>query len=264
MPPAALAAALCSLLHAAAAGDEPAADPAAPASRWSVVKDDTLGVRPEEAELYRRVLVETAAVNPARLRKDAEEFAASRRPAEGRALPTFVDLFRHPAEYRGRPVTLTGHARVVREFPGPEEPGGGEPATLVEAWVFTPDSQGNPAVVVASAAPGVPRGDDLLVPVTVTGRFFKRYGYEARDTPRTAPLILAATIDPLPEPEAGPAAPVVLAVAAGITLLGLSAGWWAWRGRPKRRRAAATAGGESPDLPPIADEPGGVVFEELP
>ena len=264
MPPTVFAAAVCPLFAAVAAGGEPAADAAAPASHWAVVKDDTLGVRPEEAELYRRVLIETAAANPARLMRDAEEFAESRRPAEGRALPKFVDLFRHPDEYRGAAVTLSGHARVVREFPGPEGRPGGGPATLVEAWVFTPDSQGNPAVVVAAAAPGVPRGDDLLVPVTVTGRFFKRYGYEAQDTTRTAPLILAATIELLPDPEAGPAGPVVLAVGAGITLLGLSAGWWAWRGRPKRRRAAATAGGETPELPPLADEPGGVVFEELP
>lgn len=263
MPILAPIAAFALLTAVAGADGEPAADPAAAGSRWSVVKDDTLGVRPEEAELYRRVLIETVAANPATLKRDADAFAARRPERGGRAAPAFVDLFGHPDDYRGKPVTLTGHVRVVREFPGPEPPGGGEPAMLVEAWLFTPDSQGNPAVIVASAADDLPRGDDLLVPATVTGRFFKRYGYEAQDTIRTAPLILAATIDRLPDPAPGGAGPVVIGAIVGVTLLGLSAGWWAWRGRPKRRRVAATAGGEAPELPPLTDEPGGVVFEEL-
>ena len=140
-----------------AAGGGPAADPAAPSPRWAVVEDDTLGVRPEEAELYGRVLVETAAANPGRLALDAAEFAAARRRGDGAGLPPFVDLFRHPDAYRGKAVTLTGHARVVREFPGPAPRGGGDPPTLVEAWVFTEDSQTNPAVVVAADAPDLPR-----------------------------------------------------------------------------------------------------------
>ena len=256
-----LAAAVIAAAYAGALAQPPPppapAEPAAGSAGWSVVKDDTLGVRPEEAGLYARVLADLAAADPSALKREAAAFLAGRDTPEARAGNVFADVFRHPDAYRGKPVTLTGHARVVREFPGPDDmaAGGGEPPMLVEAWVFPADSGGNPAVVVVSAAPGVPRGNDLLVPVTVTGRFFKKYGYEAHDTTRTAPMLLAGTIERLPEPAAGGATPAVLAAAAGVTLLGLSAGWWAWRGRPKRRGAAAVAGGEAPDLPPLPDLP---------
>ena len=240
---------------------------AADAGRFADVRDNTLGVRPEEAGPYQELLEEVVAAEPAALRAEADAFAEARRAANGRRVPAFVDLFKHPDVYRGKPVTLTGHVRVLREFPGPAPAPGEPPETLVEAWLYTGDSQANPAVVVAAAAPGLPRGDDLLAPATVTGRFLKMYGYEAQDTTRVAPLLMAAMIDPLPVPEAGGAGPVVLGGAALVTLAGLSAGWWAWRTRPKRRRGvAATAGGELPAVAPVEevdDDPGFVRFEEI-
>ena len=229
--------------------------------RFAVVKDDTLGVRPEEADLSERVLDEVRAADPDELAGRAAAFERDRREElgvpQGRAFPTFVDLFQHPTVYRGEPVTLTGQARVIREYPaGPSAADPGEPR--VEVWLFTDDGQTNPAVVVAAAAPGLPRGDDLLELVRVTGVFFKRYGYRARDTTRVAPLILAATVEPVRAAEPPPVAPVVLTLAAVVTVLGLSAGLWAWWLRPRRRRgprAVSADGGEAPDLGGFAPEP---------
>ena len=174
-PPAAallIAAAACAVSAAAADGAnaEPVAD------RWAAVRDDTLGVRPGEGPLFEAVLTEVRAADPAALAAEAEAFRQRRRAAlnlpAGRDFPAFVDLFQHPAEYRGEPVTLIGQARKIQEYPaGPTAADPDEPR--VEVWLYTDDSQTNPAVVVAAAAPGLPRGDDLREPVKVTGRFFK-------------------------------------------------------------------------------------------
>ena len=221
--------------------------------RFAIVKDDTLGVRPAEGALYEAVLDETRAEDPAALAAEAKRFQQRRREAlnlpEGRPFPVFPDLFKHPDAYRGRAVTLIGQARKIVEYPaGPTAADPDEPR--VELWIYTDDAQTNPAVVVAAAAPGLPRGDDLREPVKVTGRFFKRYGYNARDDlTRTAPLILAATAEPVEIVEPPPATPFVLGLTAAVAVVGLSAGLWAWWLRPKRRRGALrTGGGEAPDL----------------
>ena len=235
----------------------------APADRYAIVRDDTRGVLPEEGTLYETVLNEVAAADPAVLDAEAERFRQRRRGTldlpDRQEFPAFPDLFKHPDEYRGRAVTLIGQARKIQEYPaGPTAADPDEPR--VELWVYTDDSQTNPAVVVAKSAPGLPRGDDLREPVRVTGRFFKRYGYGARDgNTRIAPLILAGTATPVKAVRPPPAGPFVLGLTAAVTVVGLSAGLWAWWLRPKRRRNVARAGGgEAPDLggfAPPKDEP---------
>ncbi|QDT15992.1 hypothetical protein [Alienimonas californiensis] len=221
--------------------------------RFAIVQDDTLGVRPAEGALYEAVLDELRVADAASLEAEAARFRTQRREAlnvpDNRDFPAFPDLFKHPDAYRGQAVTLIGQARKVTEFPAgptaadPEE-------TRVSVVLYTDDSQTNPAVVVALAAPGLPRGDDLLEPVKVTGRFFKRWGYEARDgKTRIAPLILAERVEPLPVEPPPPATPFVLALTAAVAVVGLSAGLWAWWLRPKRRKGpVAAGGGETPDL----------------
>ena len=172
---------------------------------WSVVRDRTIGVKPEEAELYYEVLGKAAGVKSTTIREEAREFEAARRQAH----PTWVidgeywmfkDLIEDPEELRGHPITLTGHAREIRSYPAGENEFGIE--TLYEIWIFTDKSQTNPAVVVASDIPeSVPIGDNLQVPLRVTGYFFKLYGYHAASKARIAPMLLAGPVQRLPEPE---------------------------------------------------------------
>lgn len=191
-------------------------------SLWSVIAHRTLGVRSTESGLYYRLLSDAASADPAKLRKSASEHLAARRRAnpaldKGEAFPIFVDLFKNPEAYEGQVVTLNGYAREIRKYPAAENAVGLE--NLYEVWLFTDDSQGNPAVIVAASAPeNVPLGEDLQVPVRATGYFFKIYGYEARDTTRVAPMILAGRLEVLPEPEIQGPPWWLLALLGGILL----------------------------------------------
>lgn len=172
------------------------------------VKDDTLGLTVDDREAYFRILKLTEKLDPAEQRDLAAEFRQDRyeahpknrrRPVE--QFPTFVDLFRHPAEYRGRPVTLHGYfRRLVTYDPGKNDQGYEQ---LYEGWLYADDAQGNPAVVIFTEKPeGLPISGDLSEEVTVTGYFFKMYGYQAHDTTRRAPLLLAQTVRWRPQPPA--------------------------------------------------------------
>ncbi len=227
-------------------------------SLWKTVHDKTRGVRLSERDAYYRLLGQAREADPAALREAAAAFrderaAARPQPGTKGEFPVFVDLFRHPEAYRGQAVTLTGYAREVRKYPaGPNSEG---LQTLYEIWMYTEDSQTNPAVVVASSAPeSLPIGEDVQVPVRATGYFFKMYGYQAQDTTRIAPMILASGIDVLLEPR--PAAPTPwLAAVIGAFLVGLAAyAVWAWRQRPRRPRGEAG----TPDfgqIEPIGEPP---------
>ncbi len=167
-------------------------------AQWSVVRHRTLGVRPTEKELYYRLLRQASDADADALEATAREQLERRKqdaPARLRKqkeFPTFVDLFKHPEAYEGETVTLKGHAREIRKYPAGDNAEGLD--TLYEAWVYTPDSETNPAVIVASSASAdLPIGDDLQVPVEVTGYFFKIYAYRAQDTTRVAPMVLACT-----------------------------------------------------------------------
>ena len=120
--------------------------------------------------------------------------------------------------------------------------------TLYEAWVYTADSQGNPAVIVASAAPeDIPLGEDLQVLVRATGYFFKIYGYEAQDTTRVAPMILAGRLEVIPEPK--PQGPPWWLLAMLAAMLAALVAWLAvsYYGARKHARRIVTSEG-SPDF----------------
>ncbi len=169
------------------------------------VQDDTLGLTFEDREAYFRILKLTEKLAPADLSDLAREFRDDRRAASEkyrqrplRNFPTFVDLFRHPDEYRGRPVTLHGYFRRLVTYPAGENDQGFE--HLYEGWLYTDDSQGNPAVVIFTEKPeGLPIGGDITEEVIVTGYFLKMYGYAAQDTNRKAPLVLAQTVQWRPQ-----------------------------------------------------------------
>ncbi len=170
------------------------------------VKDNTVGVRYEEREAYLRILRLAQEVPLRKQQRYAAEIKMERRettPAYKRRkkedFPQFVDLFTHPEFYSGRPVTLHGVMRKLTKFEV-----GKNSLDLNEAyegWVYTPDSQGNPAVVVfTSKDERLPISGDMQEEVRFTGYYFKMYGYDAQDTTRKAPLILAGEVEWIPHP----------------------------------------------------------------
>lgn len=159
------------------------------------------GIRPEEKTLYYYVLKHLGETS-LKDQQQAAEFNLQSRRAELKAfkdhperkLPLFPDIFKNSKRYKGRLVTLTGRVRKLVHYPA-EENGYGI-KTLYEAWLFTDDSQQNPTVVICTEVPpalkdGLPEGVDVIDHVTVTGYLFKMYVYNAQDTTRVAPLILA-------------------------------------------------------------------------
>ena len=107
---------------------------------------------------------------------------------------TYVDMFQYPDVWHGYLVTLHGHVRHVVSYPGDEMLYGGR--MLHELWLYTDDSQHNPAVIVTANLPkDFPTEADVIDRVKVTGCCFKRYVYSSQDTDRIAPLILAGEIE---------------------------------------------------------------------
>ena len=106
---------------------------------------------------------------------------------------TYVDVFQHPEFWHGHLVSLSGHVRHVMSYPGDEVLFRGR--MLHELWLFTDDSQHNPAVIVTPELPAdFPTNADVIDSVHVTGCMFKRYVYDAQDSTRIAPLLLAGSI----------------------------------------------------------------------
>ena len=171
-------------------------------------------IRPDEAVGYFSILNHARQLPLAELKSAAKQFqterlAAIRRDPEYRAyfrkpdaeFPTFADLFRNPEIYHGQLVTFRGHLRRLISSPAGENPHGLQ--QLHEAWLYADGAQQNPVVVVCTELPpNIPTGTDILVDfVSVTGYFFKRYGYEDRSgQPRFAPLLLAQRLEWTPRP----------------------------------------------------------------
>lgn len=171
-------------------------------------------IRPDEAVGYFSILNHARQLPLAELKSAAKQFqterlAAIRRDPEYRAyfrkpdaeFPTFADLYRNPEIYHGQLVTFRGHLRRLISSPAGENPHGLQ--QLHEAWLYADGSQQNPVVVVCTELPpNIPTGTDILVDfVSVTGYFFKRYGYEDRSgQPRFAPLLLAQRLEWTPRP----------------------------------------------------------------
>ena len=172
----------------------------------ATVKDNTIGVRFEEREAYLRVLRLASEVPLRRQEQFAAEIRSERRALDPHYkrrrpedFPQFVDLFTHSEFYRGRPVTLHGVMRKLTKFELGQNSVGLDQA--YEGWVYTKDSQKNPAVVVfTSKDDRLPVSGDIQEEVEFTGYFFKMYGYDAQDITRKAPMILAGEVRWTPHP----------------------------------------------------------------
>jgi hypothetical protein len=131
---------------------------------------------------------------------------------------SFVQLYDQPDEYRGELVTIRGTLRRANRLRAPRNDYGVE--SYYQTWIQPADQPDAPIVVYCLALPdGFPTGMDLAEPVEITGFFFKRWAYMARDAMRTAPLLLARTVGwqkpvaPPPERVSYGVGPLILGVA---------------------------------------------------
>lgn len=171
-----------------------------------VIQHRSRGVLPEEFDAYYQVLERARKLDQKKLASEAQEVLKQHQESVKKNHPRrkfelIVDLFNHPEKYTGEPVTISGYARQITEYPADENPFGIE--NLYELWIYSDESQHHPCVVVCTQLPeGMPRGGDVTETVEVTGYFFKMYVYTARDAPRVAPLFLGGGVRWTPSPPA--------------------------------------------------------------
>ena len=144
------------------------------------VRDNSaLRLRPQEANAYYTILDHA--------RKQA---SISESPA-ARADVTFAMLLNDPSSYRGELVRIEGIARRTTQYNAGSNSVGID--QLYESWIFSPDSQNHPYIVVSTRIPsGFPLGTNISEAVSVTGYFFKNNLYAARDAMRIAPMLLSS------------------------------------------------------------------------
>ena len=166
-------------------------------------------LQPEEGDLYYRVLAHARDTNFAAQKKAAARFVEQRKKLWKKNDPhhkfsLFADVFLHPQDFVGQPVTLRGHILTNISTAAEENRFGIE--HQYEAWLYDNDAGHNPAVIVYLDKPkGLPEGQavvdqELVGGIEMTGYFFKLTVYDARDGFRVAPLFLAQKIEWTPEP----------------------------------------------------------------
>jgi len=149
------------------------------------IKDDHVGIRQSESDLYYKILTEIKQVDPTALQLEA----ASHTPA-----PNYQLLMAETEQWRGELVTLEGKAKRIVVSNQKEQPENLQ--TLYDVWLITPDSGSMPYhVVCTTLPPNCPTGDAINIPVRVTGCLFKRQGYSAEGGLRMTPLILASQLE---------------------------------------------------------------------
>ncbi|MGZ0174545.1 MAG: hypothetical protein ACKVHE_34015 [Planctomycetales bacterium] len=149
-----------------------------------LIRDNAVGIRESERELYYYLLAKTRDVPPKRLEEVARPSIA------------FAVLMNESKDRLGEIITIKGELRRLAAIPAGKNEFGIE--TIWEGWLFNADSGLNPYCIRTTSIPeGIPTGQELGsgIIVNVTGYFLKRYGYPAQqDRLHVAPLILAKSV----------------------------------------------------------------------
>lgn len=212
------------------------------AAQLDVIRDNTLE-RPEEREAFLRLLAILRQATPVQLQE----------ASIGRI--TYAQLQRQPNQYRGKLVTIQGTVRRVNSATAPKNDQGLD--HYFQLWIEPADAPSWPIVVVCLELPaGFPVGQQVSADVTITGFFFKRWAYMAQDQLRTAPALLARSVEwegpsgPGSTPPARPPLPwtSVLIVGAGTIAIGA---WLVWHRRPSSHRSKSSAA--DPDFRTLDD-----------
>lgn len=207
---------------AAAEGFFPGVDP-----QWfQAVKDDTAVRTVEHAALAHLIeLLHTT--------------AADQLNQAARTDVTYAQLYQQPPAYRGQLVQLAGQVRRADWIRAPRNDAGIE--RLAELWLQPEGAPANPlAVYCLELPPGFPQGVQLTEPVVVSGFFFKRWLYNARDTLRTTPLVVGKTVTWRREPPASPTPVTGWEIARVLVIgavCGLAAAVYLFRSAGRRKRA---------------------------
>jgi hypothetical protein len=144
------------------------------------IKDDTI-IRGSEAKVFYTLLSRAARM----------DFQSIRAESAGEV--EFRQLFQQSDEFRGRAVTVRGTARRAHQLQVNANESGID--AYWEVWVFPDDHPVDPIVVCSARIPeGFPAGMQIEEQVELTGYFFKRWAYRARDTLRTTPLVIAGDL----------------------------------------------------------------------
>lgn len=150
----------------------------------ALIRDNAVGIRESERELYYYLLAKTRDVPSGVLEKAARPSIA------------FAVLMNESENLLGELITVKGELRRLTAIPvGKNEFG---IKMVWEGWLFNADSGMNPFCIRMTSLPdGIPTGQELGsgVVVKVTGYFLKRYGYPAQqDRLHVAPLVLAKSV----------------------------------------------------------------------
>jgi hypothetical protein len=198
------------------------------------IKHRSLEFTEDEIDAFYRLLEHARKVDYSRQVQVAHENVA-RHEAQFRQQPKnarikfslFADVFTNPEDYTGELLFMTGYVRKLIKHPlDPEDP---HPIQTYEAWMYTPDSQHNPVVIVFSELPpNMPVGGDLVESIDVAGYFFKIDGYHAQDLIRVAPMLLAKTIEWKPRivAESTKERIIYFVVTGGFVFLMIVGFWW--------------------------------------
>lgn len=159
----------------------------------AAVRDDTF-FRAAEHDAWFHLLELLGEVEPG-------ELAAA---SKGRV--SFVQLFQQSNDYRGHVVRLRGIVRRAFPLQPPSNEYGIE--QYYQLWFFPDDNPSSPVVLFCLELPDeFPTGMTLVERAEVVGFYFKRLAYEAADTLRTAPTVLARGVRWEPAPAADPVGP---------------------------------------------------------
>lgn len=138
------------------------------------VRDDTLQIRPAEQPIYLEFLREA----------EEKDWGA----AISSEQPPYPDVMKNLPALRGTIISASGKLRrlLCYDVTTPSTT-----VSLYEGWFFTPESGNHPWVVHFSVPPsGVAPGNELDLPISVTGLLFKTYQYESKVGLSSAPLLI--------------------------------------------------------------------------
>jgi hypothetical protein len=218
-----------------------------PPESLAAVEDFTGLDRPGERDVYFGLLNLAGQVPLTVQRARAKKVAAAGEAAfradpknKGRPYSQFADLVLTPGRYRGKPVTMEGYIQKLDRMDAGDNDYG--LTDLYQSYLFTPESKGNPVVVVSrEVAQGLPRPTkgNATNYIRVTGYFYKVWRYEAERGGWAAPLLIAHRLEYRP-PQRGPMDDLVRTgtnVFVVVLFLGLVLAVWIRNRNSQRDRA---------------------------